>query len=201
MPLPAAQLATRACVRLASAFRPANRRAYDFLAFLFQVSHFCLLAFMEYLCQNNFSPANIHNYLAGIRALFIIYNLDTSSFQHQQLQFFYKSMKINRPLPPKAHTYIDIDLLNSLVSLWDAIQDAIVYKALLLVAYFSFLRLSNRLPHTVGSFHPTRQLARGDILFSNEGATLLIKCYKTLQSRSDIRTIPLPWLKNSPFVQ
>ena len=123
--LPVAQLVTRACVRLASAFRPATKRAYehmfkDFVAFLvaaglpiLQVNYFCLLAFIEYLCQNNFTPANIHNYLAGIRAQFIIYNLHTSPFQHQQLQFFYKSMRINRPLKPKAHTYIDIDLLTS----------------------------------------------------------------------------------------
>ena len=67
----------------------------DFLAFLvadglptFRVNHFCLLAFMEYLYQNQFSPANIHNYMAGLRAQFITYNLDTSPFQHQQLQFF-----------------------------------------------------------------------------------------------------------------
>ena len=60
------------------------------------------------------------------------------------------------------------------------------------VAYFSFLRLSNLLPHTVRFFDPIRQLAGGDTLFS-QGATLLVKSSKTLQTRSDIRTIPLSW--------
>ena len=90
----------------------------DSLAFLvaavlptLHVNHFCLLAFMEYLCQNNFSPANIHNYLAGLRAQFMVYILDSN---------LHKSMKVNRPLHPKAHTYIDIDLLTSLVSLCHA---------------------------------------------------------------------------------
>ena len=176
-----------------------------FIAFLvasglpiLQVNHFCSLAFMEYLCENNFSPANIHNYLAGIRAQFIVYNPDTSPLPASAATVF-SQIKINRPLQPKAHTFVDIDLLTFLISLCDAFQDALVYKTLLLVAYFSFLRLSNLLPHTVGSFDPTRQLARGDILFSNEGVTLLIKWSKTLQSRSDIRTIPLPWLKNTPL--
>ena len=54
-------------------------------------------------------------------------------------------------------------------------HDALVYKTLLVVAYFSFLRLSNLLPHTVGSFDPSRQLARGHIYFTTEGATLLIE--------------------------
>ena len=126
LPLPAAQIATKACVRLASAFRPATRRAYermfrDFVAFLVAarlsiLNHFCLLAFMEYLCQNKFSPANIHNYLAGVRTQFIVHNLDTSPFQNQQLQLFHKSIKTNRLLHPKAYTYIDIDLFTYLVS-------------------------------------------------------------------------------------
>ena len=146
--LPTAQLPTRACLRLASALRSATKKAYecvfkDFVALLvatglpiLQVNHFCLLTFMEYLCQNNFSQANIHNYLAGIRAQFIIHYLYTSPYQHQQLQFFRNSMRINRPPKPKTHTYIDIDILTSLVSLCDAFQDSLVYKTLLLVAYF-----------------------------------------------------------------
>ena len=158
---------------------PATRRAHErmfriFLLFLVatglpscQVNHSCLLAFMEYLYQNQFSPANIQNYMSGIRAQFILYNLYTTPFQHPQLQYFYKSLKINRPLQPRSHTYIDVPLLPSLVALTQTFPDPLVYKSLLLVAYFSFLRLSNLLPHTVGSFDPTRQLARGDILLSN----------------------------------
>ena len=165
-----------ACARLASAFTPATRRAHErmfriFLAFLVaaglpccQVNYSCLLAFMEYLHQNQFSPANIQNYMAGIRAQFILHNLDTTPFQHQQLQYFYKSLKINRPLQPRWHTYIDLPLLSSLVALTRTFPDPLVYKSLLLVAYFSFLRLSNLLPQTVGSFDPTRQLARHIVL-------------------------------------
>ena len=129
----------------------------------FQVNHFCLLAFMEYLHKNHFSPANIQNYMASITSQFIMYNLDTSPYQHQQLQYFHKLIKINRPVQPKPHTYIDIPLLTSLVALTGVFPSMLVYQTLLLVAYFSFLRLSNLLPHTVGTFDPTRQLARGDI--------------------------------------
>ena len=124
---------------------------------------------MEYLCQNNFSPVNIHYNLTGIRAHVITHNLDTSPFQNQQLQFYDKSMKLNGPPKPKPHTYIDIDLLTSLVSLCEAFYDTLVYERLLVVAYFVFLRLSNVLPDTVTSFDPTRQLTRGDVI--------LLRCY------------------------
>ena len=200
LPDAAAQVATSACARLASAFRPATRRAHErmfriFLTFLVaaglpscQVNHSCLLAFMEYLYQNQFSPANIQNYMAGIRAQFILHNLDTTPFQHQQIQYVYKSQKINRPLQPRSHTYIDLVISSCTYS--NLFPDPLVYKSLLLVAYFSFLRLSNLLPHTVGSFDPTRQLATGDILFSNQGATLLIKWSKTPSMVKRFTTLP-----------
>ena len=71
------------------------------------------------------------------------------------------------------------------MALTQTFPDPLVFKYLLLLAYFSFLRLSNLLPHTVGSFDPTRQLARGDILFSNQGATLLVKWSQTQSGTSN----------------
>ena len=63
-----------------------------------QVDVHVLLAFMEYLCQNSFTPSNISNYLAGIRAYCVIYNICTISFRDEKIQMFIKSLKINRPL-------------------------------------------------------------------------------------------------------
>ena len=74
MPSAAVQLTTSAFVHLLQSFRPATRKAYnrmfsDFMAFLVaaglllsQVDIHVLLAFMEYLCQNKFTPSNISNY-------------------------------------------------------------------------------------------------------------------------------------------
>ena len=77
MPSAAVQLIASVFAPLLQSFRPATRKAYnkmftDFMAFLVaagllpsQVDVHILLAFMEYLCQNNFTPSNISNYLAG----------------------------------------------------------------------------------------------------------------------------------------
>ena len=63
--------------------------------------------------------------------------------------------------------------------------------------FFSFLRLSNILPHSVPAFDHTRQLARADYIPAVNGAVLLIKWSKTLQNRKDIVTIPIPSLGKS----
>ena len=137
-----AQLATRAQARLYHVFRPATQKAYfrmfkEFLGFLVaagfqlgQVNHFVLLAFMEYLVLNQISPANISNYLAGIRAQFILFNLDTTYFQHQQIQYFLRSLKINRPLQSKIHKHIHIQLLTNIIHITETLQHPNVFKPL-----------------------------------------------------------------------
>ena len=51
------------------------------------------------------------------------------------------------------------------------------------------------LPHAITSFDPTRQLAIGDVIFSHHAATIIIKWSKTLQDKSKIHTIALPYLR------
>ena len=200
-----AQLATRAQARLHSAFRPATQKAYlhmfrEFLGFLVaagfhlgQVNHIVSLAFIEYLVLNQITPCNISNYLAGIRAQCIVFNLDTVSFQHQQIQYFLKSLKINRPLQPKLQKHIDIQLLTSIIQVAGTLQHPHIFKPLYILAYFSFLRLSNILPHTVTTFDYTRHLSKGDVIFAQDQVLLIIKWSKTMQNRQ------LPMLGSSPL--
>ena len=80
-----AQLTTRSYARLQDALRPASQKTFgrmlaDYLAFLevtglipYQVNVDISLAFLEYLVDNSLSVANISNYLAGLRTMFIIH--------------------------------------------------------------------------------------------------------------------------------
>ena len=74
----------------------------------------------------------------------------------------------------------------------------IVYQALYLLCFFSFLRLSNILPHSVNTFDITRQLCRGDLSFSPHNV-ILIKWSKTMQDRQSVSTITIPALGCSPL--
>ena len=56
------------------------------------------LFFVEYLHPNSFTDSNISNYLAGIRAFYIIHGLPTDMFRDQSIRLFVKSLESSRPL-------------------------------------------------------------------------------------------------------
>ena len=200
------QLATRAWARLQLSYCPATKRNYDrmfldFLAFLVstglslnQVNNWQLLIFMEYLHENQHSPSNIVNYLAAIRAKFILYGLSTVMFKDERMQLYIKSLKINRQLKPVQPTVITEDLLQEIVQIASLLPHPEVFISLYTFAFFSFLRISNILPHSVASIDVSRHF------FSELGATVLIKWSKTLQDRTETRTIAIPALGICPII-
>ena len=155
------QLTTRALGQLSQAFRPATSKTYsrmfkDFMGFLvaagmsiYQVTHHVILAFMQFLLDNDCSHSNIANYLTGIRAFFVVYGCDTHSFRHEQIQLFQKFITLNVQFQPKSNTIITIQQLYSIISVCDTLPNSVVYKAVYLVAFFSFLRVSNLVPHSI----------------------------------------------------
>ena len=76
----------------------------------------------------------------------------------------------------------------------DSMKFPEIYKPLYLLAFFSFLCISNMLPHTVTSFDPTRQLAIGGVIFLHQTATIIIKWSKKFQDIFKIDSIPLRYL-------
>ena len=74
-----------------------------------------------------------------------------------------------------------------------------IFKALYLTAFFSFLRISNLVPHSIKAFSPIEQMSRGDVFFALPGIHLLIKWSKTIQTRDTIRILKIPSLGSSPL--
>ena len=204
-------LAEAASARLKSGFRPATLAAYnrmlrDFLAFLqiarislHQVNTVLLLAYMEFLVRNGFSSANIANNVAGIRALLIMYGADTSYFKDDRIGLFLKSLRINAPLKPIIATVITVPMLEQILTTCLHLNNPKIYRALYLFMFYSFLRLSNVLPHSAKSFDISRHLTRGDLIFSKNGCTIIVKWSKTLQDRKETKTIVIPCLGKSPL--
>ena len=197
--------------RLRSGFRPATMNQYsrmfrNFLYFLekaqispFQVTTVIILAFMEQLHQKGLSQTNIANHMAGIWAMFIVYELNSSPFKDERLSLFIKSLKINAPLSLKGQKIIKVQMLQQIVAISQTLDNPLVFKMLYFFTFFSFLRLSNILPHAVQQFDPTRHLTRGDIIFSEKFCTVIVKWSKTLQDRKQMATITIPDLGNSPL--
>ena len=206
-----AELASAAIQRLRSGFRPATMNQYtrmfrDFLYFLekaqtspFQVNTVIILAFMERLHQKGLSQANISNHMAAIRAMFIVYGLNTAPFKDERLPLFVKSLKINAPLSLRGQKIITTQMLQQIVAISQTMDNPLVFRTLYLFTFFFFLRLSNILPHSVQKFDPTRHLTRGDIIFSEKFCTVIVKWTKTLQNRNQMATITIPSLGDSPL--
>ena len=74
-----------------------------------------------------------------------------------------------------------------------------IYKALYLVAFFSFLHISNLVPHSIQVYSPIHQLAQGDLIFAPVGVHIITKWTKTLQSRDKIKILKLPSLGSNPL--
>ena len=161
----------------------------DFLAFLVvtgltscQVNVDIILAFLEYLVDNSSSLANICNYLAALRTMFIIHNLPTHPFRDEKIQTFVKSVRINRSLVVKTNSIFTEKMLLDIIAATETLEFSEFFFSIYLLVFFSFLRLSNVVQHATNGLDPSRHLARGDIIFSDNEPIVLVKWSKTIQS-------------------
>ena len=162
----AAQLASSALAKLLSGFCPSTLQQYrrmwvDFISFQaaaglpsYQVNVTLLLSFLEYFHENNISSAQLQNYLAAIRAMHIARGLETAPFKDARLPLFLKATRIHRQFKPKVLAHLDLSLLEKIIKLCDHMQFPQVFKPLYLLMFFSFLRMSNVLPHAVNQLLP-----------------------------------------------
>ena len=142
------------------------------------------LAFLEFLVFNQLSQASINNYLSAIKTMLQLYGLPSLPFRDLRVSF--KSI-------------IDIPLLHEIVTACNSMYMGQIYKDCFLTSFFTFLRISNLVPHSLSSFNPLEQLARADIFFGPPGAHILVKWTKTLQSRNAVKILKIPSLGRSPL--
>ena len=157
------------------------------------------LAFLEFLVFNQISQASINNYLSAVKTMLQVYGIQTSAFRDPRVSYFTRALKLQAPYRVALQSIIDIPTLTNIVSTCDSMYMGQVYKACFLTSFFSFLRISNLVPHSLSTFNPLEQLARADIFFAPPGAHILIKWSKTLQSRNAVKIIKIPALGKSPL--
>ena len=129
--------------------------------------------------------------------MFIIHNLPTHPFRDAKIQMFVKSVKINRPLLVKTNSIFTEQMLLDIIAATETLEFSEIFLSVYLLAFFSFLRLSNMVPHAKNGFDPSRHLARGDIIFSDNEAIVLAKWSKTIQSRDKVVPVVIPKLSGS----
>ena len=103
------------------------------------------------------------------------------------------------PLTVKLNKIIDVSLLVKITEECDYMYMGQIYKALYLLSFVSFLRLSNLVSHSVATFSPLKQLARADVIFKPGKMIILVKWSKTMQNNNQIKFITVPRILNSPI--
>ena len=139
------------------------------------------------------------NYLSEIKAKLALFGLSIHLFSDPRIKYFQKAMILHRPFKVALKKIIDIHTLQLIVRPCDFTYMGQVFKAVYTVAYFSFLRLSNLVPHSVKLFSPLYHLARADIIFASPGMQIIIKWTKTLQSRDVFKILKIPSLGLNPI--
>lgn len=152
---------------------------------------------MEYLHINGLKPSSIVTHLAYVKRMFTRYGLNVEIFTSNNVLFMNKALSVTVNYNPTVHNVFNIDVLFNIVYNCRMLKFPLMYKAIFLLAFFGFFRISNLVPRTSVMFDASRHLCRGDILVSNPGLQVIIKWSKTLQSRHSYNTIPIGKLANS----
>ena len=205
----ASQLVNKAYTRVHTALRPRTSSAYQskfklFLAFIawfqFPLIHVdTILGFLEFLTQNGSRSHSLASYVSVLRHYFKLYDIQTSVLDHRKVHLFIKSVSINAPYIPRHKANITIPILTKIVKACDLLKFGFLYKAIFLMAYFGFLRLSNMAPSSSSAFDPSRHFLVGDVIFGSPGAHIIVKWAKAMQHANKHQVVQLPLLSPSPL--
>ena len=210
-PSPTAVLKHRATNRLKLALADSTSRSYDskfriFLSFcsfatidIKHISPLQILTFLEFLTFNKVSFSGLANHLSAVKTSLSLHGLDVSSFLDPRIKLYNKAIMRHRPLNPSIKPIIDIDILQAIALQCDRMHMGHICKAAILLAFFSFLRISNLVPHSIVAYDHLKHLSRADLIFAAPGMHIIVKWSKTLQNRDKVKIIKVPSLGKSPL--
>ena len=118
---------------------------------------------------------------------------------NRKIKLLIKAVSINSVYVPKIKSNITIPLLHRIVLACDKLRYGKIYKAVFLMAFYAFLRLSNMAPVSTQSFDKTRHFLRGDVIFGSPGAHIIVKWGKAMQASNKHQVVQIPSLKSSPI--
>ena len=202
-------LTARATSRVHQAFADSTVRSYqakfrNFVPFccvavidLKALSPLTILTFLEFLTFNHISHSGLINYLSAVKTTLSSYGIDISAFSDPRIKLYNKAIMRHRPFNPTIKPIIDIPTLRRIIQCTDTMYMGHIFKAAILMSFFSFVKISNLVPHSISSYNPLKQLSRGDLIFAPPGINLIITWSKTLQTRDKIKVLKIPSLGSS----
>ena len=159
-------------------FRPATQKMYNgmfclFLAFtifmkvpILAITSVVLITYLQFLDANSISPSAMANRISAKKAKMALYDLPLVTFDDPRIKYFQKPIVLKRPFKANLKNIIDIDTLHLIIRPYDFTYMGQIFKAVYTLAFFSFLCLSNLVPHSSLKCFPLYQLARGDVILA-----------------------------------
>ena len=141
-------------------------------------------------------PPVLKSYISSIKSMCSRFNIDSSYLNHFTVTRYLRSITINSPFSPTPRGIFDVKTLYQISIACDLLPDPILYRAIFLVAFFAFLRMSNIAPHSAKLFNQDKHILRQDVTFHPPGAHILIKWTKTLQDYRSHHMVQLPTIRN-----
>ena len=118
-----------------------------------------------------------------------LHGKSVQTFSDPRITYYQKALVMEKPFKVRINVIIDIPLLGKIITLFDTLYIGQAYKAAYLIAFFSFLHISNLVPHKASSYSPLRQLARADIIFCPPELHIVLKWLKTMQAKMQLQSL------------
>ena len=147
-----------------------------------------ILTFQEFLTFNNITYSGLLNHLSAVKASLSSYGVDSSAFNDPRIKLYNKAIMRH------------VTTLQLIIQSTDSMFLGHIFKASILLSFFSFVKISNLVRHSIPSYDPLKQLSRGDIISAHPGVHMIIKWSKILQNKDKIKVLKVPSLGTSPFV-
>ena len=192
--------------RISQALRPRTLQAYTnkfrfYLAFVVKVnpgpvdSFPAISLFMEYLAQQGLRVETLTNYLTVLKHFFLVYQWDDSVLDNRLLKLAVRSVAHNAPLTFRVKGIFSVNQLRQLMRALSGIPNERVYKAVMLMGFFGFYRLSSLVPPSKAAFSPSRFPTHGDVIWGAPSAHIVTKCTKSMQTSGHSQIVQLPALR------
>lgn len=190
---------------ISQALRPATRRAYLsqfklYVAFCWYIGVkdlqdlYALLAFMQYLVDADLLSCTIANYMSAVKHHMAVLGLRTDMFTDLRVVKMLQGIKSVTRAAPKMKSVITLDVLRDISKACKVLDNPMLFRAIFLVAFFSFLRISNFAVSSPQAFDPTRHFTVIDFVLTEP--CLMVKWEKNWQIVSQPRVVHLPVLSD-----
>ena len=156
-----------------------------------------LCAYIEFLLNSYPCPGTVKNFISGLSTFQTWRGLPTAVFHSFKVKQMWRAINLTvRYVPSSIHIITARELNSLLISAAVLGSNALIFRALISLLFFSMLRISSCLPPTLTTFDSTRHLNLDDILFTEFGMLIHLKWAKNLQNADSAIKVPIVKNKN-----